>query len=286
MTSHPAPPPRTTARALLVALASLAVAAAAAFVLLDTARQSWAAIGAPGPASPADGVLLVIGTAGAFVAVWFGLGLALSALAGLPGAAGRVAHRASERLAPAAVRRVAAFLIGTTLTAALVPGTAVASGTLVAPSRAAGAAAAHALQVAPDPAFAAGHSATPSAPDPSFAAAPPTTSTAGDASAPAAPDPSWTPNRPAPARRAMPSVDLLSSRPVAGRTVDEHVVVRRGDTLWDIAARHLGPSTSAEEVAREWPRWYAANRHVIGDDPDLLKPGQLLTPPDSPASPS
>ena len=33
---------------------------------------------------------------------------------------------------------------------------------------------------------------------------------------------------------------------------------------------------------REWPRWYAANREVVGADPDLLVPGQQLAPPGGP----
>jgi nucleoid-associated protein YgaU len=60
---------------------------------------------------------------------------------------------------------------------------------------------------------------------------------------------------------------------------DEEIVVRRGDTLWAIAARHLGSDATDDEVARAWPRWWAANHAVIGDDPDRILPGQRLTPP-------
>jgi len=56
-------------------------------------------------------------------------------------------------------------------------------------------------------------------------------------------------------------------------------VVRRGDALWDVAARHLGPGASAADIAREWPRWYAANRGVIGADPNLIHAGDVLVPP-------
>jgi resuscitation-promoting factor RpfA len=56
-------------------------------------------------------------------------------------------------------------------------------------------------------------------------------------------------------------------------------IVHRGDALWDIAARHLGPSATAADVAREWPRWYEANRAVIGTNPSLIRPGELLVPP-------
>lgn len=55
--------------------------------------------------------------------------------------------------------------------------------------------------------------------------------------------------------------------------------MRRGDTLWDIAARHLGRSATTAEIAHEWPRWHATNRTLIGNDPDRLQPGQRLTPP-------
>ena len=57
------------------------------------------------------------------------------------------------------------------------------------------------------------------------------------------------------------------------------MTVRRGDTLWDLAARGLGPAASDAEIAAEWPRWYAANRDVVGADPDLLLPGQQLLAP-------
>lgn len=57
------------------------------------------------------------------------------------------------------------------------------------------------------------------------------------------------------------------------------VVVRRGDTLWSIAAGALGDNPSIAAIARRWPDWYAANRAVIGDDPDLLLPGTVLQAP-------
>jgi hypothetical protein len=69
-----------------------------------------------------------------------------------------------------------------------------------------------------------------------------------------------------------------ADRPVARD--DAHiVVVRRGDTLWSIARRHLGRAAGDAAVDREWRRWYAANRAVIGADPDLILPGQRLVPP-------
>lgn len=57
------------------------------------------------------------------------------------------------------------------------------------------------------------------------------------------------------------------------------VVVAPGDSLWDIAARSLAPHSSAASIAASWPRWYDANRAVIGPDPDLIHPGQRLEAP-------
>ena len=77
--------------------------------------------------------------------------------------------------------------------------------------------------------------------------------------------------------RRQASTELVATTPPP----DERpgVVVRRGDTLWDLVQRHLGPDASDAEVAAEWPRWHAANRSVIGHDPDLLLPGQVLQAP-------
>ena len=60
---------------------------------------------------------------------------------------------------------------------------------------------------------------------------------------------------------------------------DQEVVVRSGDTLWTIAARHLAPEASDVDVAREWPRWFENNRAVIGSNPNALLPGQILKSP-------
>jgi hypothetical protein len=63
-------------------------------------------------------------------------------------------------------------------------------------------------------------------------------------------------------------------------------VVVRGDCLWHIAAarlteRRASPPSDAE-VAAEAHAWWAANTDVIGPDPDLLLPGQVLRPPAAP----
>ena len=115
-------------RVAAVALAGSSVVAAAALgsIFLGTARDAWAAIAAAGPAGPADGILLVAGLGGALLSLWLGLGMTLSALSALPGALGHLCRRLAARIAPVAVRKVVAFVLGTTLTAALIPGPAVA----------------------------------------------------------------------------------------------------------------------------------------------------------------
>lgn len=91
------------------------------------------------------------------------------------------------------------------------------------------------------------------------------------------PLPGWTPTPTPPPVTPPSTVGLVS---VVPREVPpDHVVVRAGDTLWSIAARRLGPSATVQDVAEEWPRWYAVNRAVIGPDPDLILPGQELSIP-------
>ncbi|RIK17118.1 MAG: hypothetical protein DCC50_02700 [Acidobacteria bacterium] len=105
------------------------------------------------------------------------------------------------------------------------------------------------------------------------------------------PVPGWTPTTSSSGRRASPAtsgaasgeVGLVSTTPSASRPSDDRavVVVHAGDTLWDIAARALGEHATDQDVAEAWPRWYAANRETIGEDPDLLLPGQRLVAPAS-----
>jgi len=71
-------------------------------------------------------------------------------------------------------------------------------------------------------------------------------------------------------------VDWPSTPPTSA----EPLVVLRGDSLWGIAARHLPGAASSSQIDRAWHRWYAANATVIGPNPDLILPGQILLPPD------
>ncbi|MFE5839840.1 LysM peptidoglycan-binding domain-containing protein [Arthrobacter sp. NPDC056493] len=92
--------------------------------------------------------------------------------------------------------------------------------------------------------------------------------------------PQWKPRVPV----AQPGlVSPLPARATAEpATARREVPVRAGESLWTIAARELGPGASEVEVAARWPLWYQANRNVIGADPNVLLPGQLLSPPPPP----
>jgi nucleoid-associated protein YgaU len=69
--------------------------------------------------------------------------------------------------------------------------------------------------------------------------------------------------------------DLRSGREIK-TTKTGRRVVRPGDSLWALVAAELGPDATDPVVAARWPQWYAANRGVIGPDPDLILPGQVL----------
>jgi nucleoid-associated protein YgaU len=92
--------------------------------------------------------------------------------------------------------------------------------------------------------------------------------------------PGWQPAPPVvnPGMLAAPATRAPAE---AAATEAEGVTVQAGDTLWDIAARHLGHRASDLDVALQWPRWYQANAALIGQNPDVLLPGQILQPPSS-----
>ncbi|WP_265447673.1 LysM peptidoglycan-binding domain-containing protein [Flexivirga meconopsidis] len=96
----------------------------------------------------------------------------------------------------------------------------------------------------------------------------------------APPVPGWVPDAPARTdQTARDSAGLVTGCPVPDDSGE--VVVRRGDSLWSLVAQQLGPQADATAIAAEWPRWYAANRDLIGDDPDLLRVGTRLHSPDT-----
>jgi nucleoid-associated protein YgaU len=228
-----------------------------------------AAVRAPGSA-PVDAAVALAAALGAWLLLAWLVGGAVVAL--VAAAVAGVGSRAFDRtvaLSPAAGRRLVGALLGLAL-----------AGAPLAAGLPAGAAE-HGVVVTTDQV----DSAHPGVGSTGVAGGVPAAGSGPiDLDRPAAvAPPGWSPDRPAARHRrsagSETAVRLVATTPHAEHGVLDEVVVHRGDSLWDIAARHLGSSPDAAEVAAEWPRWYAANRHVIGADPDLLRPGQRLAPP-------
>ncbi len=197
--------------------------------------------------------VLLAGVAALAWAVWLWgvLGLTLTALAALPGMAGALARALTRCVLPTGVRRAAALALGV----GLVTGGPLLAGCTTNPGALPRTVAVASAQspVAPAPGSVADWPGTP----------PPRPAPAPDATTSAPADTGAVPDWPAPA---------------AG----EHVVLR-GECLWNIAAgelaRRTGVTPSAGEVATAVHAWWHANAGVIGPDPDLLLPGQVLRPP-------
>ena len=87
---------------------------------------------------------------------------------------------------------------------------------------------------------------------------------------------------PAGADTTGPRPDLLSGLPLPDRAegpaqpAGRLVVVRPGDSLWSLAELGLGPRADDRRVSDRWRAIYNRNRGVIGPDPDLIRPGQVL----------
>jgi hypothetical protein len=64
------------------------------------------------------------------------------------------------------------------------------------------------------------------------------------------------------------------------------VIVRPGDSLWSIAAAQLPAGATARQIDATWRAWYRANRDVIGPNPNLVIPGQVLRAPQPTDAPS
>ena len=71
--------------------------------------------------------------------------------------------------------------------------------------------------------------------------------------------------------------------PAAADPGPETWIVEAGDHLWAIAAETVVDRTGQtddESVHAYWQRLIEANRHVVGDDPDLIHPGQIIELPE------
>ncbi|MDQ3604260.1 MAG: LysM peptidoglycan-binding domain-containing protein [Actinomycetota bacterium] len=79
----------------------------------------------------------------------------------------------------------------------------------------------------------------------------------------------------------------LSPAVAEAQTEDKNTssaVVRPGDSLWSISEGRLGPNATPQQIYNETARIYALNRERIGEDPNLIYPGEvlLLKPPREP----
>lgn len=221
------------------------------WALFSVLRQTLAVVFGPGRVAVDELVTAISAAAALVLLVWVALGLLVSVLAVIPGPWGAASRMLQDHVAPNAVRRWAALLLGAAIASSIAPAGAAATlppSTIAAP--------------APAPEW--------------IALSEPSMSTTAESETPA-PAPTWTP---APTR-ALPPVTLTTPRQDASADQpDAHeITVRRGDTLWDLAAAHLPAEATDAEVAATWQRWYAENRHVIGPDPDLILPGQILLVP-------
>jgi hypothetical protein len=57
------------------------------------------------------------------------------------------------------------------------------------------------------------------------------------------------------------------------------VVVEPGDSLWSITQERLGQGASPQQILNEVERTFELNRDLLGDEPDLMLPGQELSLP-------
>ena len=246
------------------AAAGLAALAAAALAAPRPA-EALATLLAPTGGPPTAVLVAALGLLAQATAAWLLLVALLTLGARAPSVAGRACRAVLHRCAPAGVRRAAALALGAGLALGLAPPASAATPSPVA------ATAGPALPpldwpglVPPEPApdAAASRQAPPGH---ATTQPPPPRRPAAEPAAPRATTPRATPPRASVPRTAVP------------RTTT--VVVRPGDTLWDLAGRSLAAPVSDADRAAEWPRWWAANRDVVGDDPDLLLPGQRLDAP-------
>ena len=218
-----------------------------------------------------DQLGIVANTAGLIVIVWWAMSFVVAVAAALLERCGKVrAASAAGKFTPAFMRRLALAAVGLQL--------------LTAPL-----ATASLLPAPPGTA-----SATPAAsagwtPAPVPGGTPRHLRMRGPGRRQALRPPAGPPPRPSRIRNGGRSP--RSSNPARSRGPVRHqqpaaqateVTVRPGDSLWSLSAARLGPYASDVDIALDWPRLYQANRDIIGGNPHLLRPGQVLRVPPGP----
>lgn len=114
--------------------------------------------------------------------------------------------------------------------------------------------------------------ATASGASPSAVVASSSPAPASTATAPATRSPAAHPAA-APAAAAASNTQAIPATPKPAPTT---YVVEPGDSLWDIVTRSAAPTATVESIAASVQRTYAANRDVVGPDPNILHPGEVL----------
>jgi len=211
-----------------------------------------------------------VAVVGALVALWLAAGALLATVCVVVRAAGAswcAGERLVHRCAPQIVRKALVLAVGAGIGLGMATG---ASATALEPSPSATVAA------VPDDL---GWSVTTSTAATAIEAATPSTVAARSLVEPAAqPVPAEATVAPAPPE-PLPAAGHPPAAPAPTVAAVDGVVVAAGDSLWSIAARHLPPGATDAQVAAAWPRWYEVNAAVIGADPDLIRPGQVLAEP-------
>lgn len=267
----------TTTSTLARGMVVLGVATGTLAWLLAMVRQGLRPVMSGGPAQPEELLVAVVACAALCGVLWLALGTLLHLFGLVPGAVGRAARGTAALVTPGVLRKAVAVALGVGVAAGLAPGAAVAR---TSPDAVAHGEGRGATLVVGDGSDAVTRAAAPLE-EVTAGTGSVTPGTGSDAVAPPGlPDPGWVPV--APTIRPQPDVRVLSPapRPAEPSEPAREVVVQRGDTLWSIVARQLGPNPSDAEIAAAWPLWHAANRDVVGHDPDLILPGQVLRDPE------
>src|SRR5690625_2340446 len=280
MSSAPAIPMTRIGRVIVIVAMSTTCAVAMGWVCVD----SWQEIRRT-PAPSLD-LLLAAATASGvcIVLAWCALVVVIVALTAVPGRLGMIALTVGSAVAPSGAQRLARLALGVVATTAQL-------GVVVLPGTAAPVSGAPLAVAAPEPApsvmAASGHAAADTLPPIGRPpVAPPTLVVPAPQGEPASPTPSAPPE-------VQPPRDALNLAGKPDRLRDDDarpsdqrrsVTVEPGDTLWSIAADHLDDQPSSRAISQAWPLWFAANREVIGPDPDVIRPGMVLVEPAPPPS--
>ncbi len=248
--------------------------------------------------SPDAAVVTVLGVLGWFALLWIAVGLLLVSVATTPGAAGRLADALATQVVPTALRRAATLALGLSVGTAAVAGTVAGpamAGAALAGTAGAGTSGADTAVTGPAVTKLARVTSAPPGSGGSAASRGAAPSSHPPGSSGGRTRPGAAPGEPRSSKSAAQEIPTRQGRPIAttdqaagsapvrlpgdGTAEADSVVVRLGDCLWLIAARRLGPQAGSAEIAHEWPRWYATNRRVIGDNPSVILPGQALAAP-------